>query len=196
MAPQSIIINYTPDKRLSLVDETSRTPLYHVKVSRHTPQMEMIRLSPSPSYNEFFPDNEEAYYKSRVCTSQFKMTSLDVRLRIREHHDIVLKRQGLLSTSYSFISPALSSSALTWETNWTQGNLGDFRLVVEAENESARKELAHFRNTVFSNKQVGTFEMDSDLDQLVKDEVVISGLATLAMLQSMNLAGMVMFGGS
>lgn len=53
-----------------------------------------------------------------------------------------------------------------------------------------------FRNKAFSNEQVGTFEVDAGVDQLVKDEAVISGLAILAMVQSINHAGMVMLGGS
>lgn len=52
-----------------------------------------------------------------------------------------------------------------------------------------------FRNKAFSNEQVGTL-VDAGVDQLVKDEAVISGLAILAMVQSINHAGMVMLGGS
>jgi hypothetical protein len=90
---------------------------------------------------------------------------------------------------------SLSSPILTWEADQT-GNLGDFRLVNETENVSDRKLLARFRNKAFSNEQVGAFEVDAGLNQLVKDEAVISGLAMLSMVQSINLAGMVMLGGS
>jgi hypothetical protein len=197
MALQTINLTYTDSKYLSLVDAASRTPLYHVKVCRQVPQMEMIRLSPAPSDDrneQGFPEDENAYFQRRVYTAMFKLTSLNVQLQIREQKDILLGRKSILSTSYSFTSPA-SSSILTWEADQT-GNLGDFRLVKEAENESDRRVLARFRNKAFSNEQVGTFEVDAGLDQLVKDEAVISGLAMLAMVQSINLAGMVMLGGS
>jgi hypothetical protein len=206
MAFQTITITYTDGKYLSLVDAASRTPLYHVKVCRQVPQMEMIRLSPAPSddTDQAFPQDESAYFQRRVYTAKFKMTSLNVQLQIREHRDVLLNRKSILSTSYSFTSPAmsaantmssLSSPILTWEADQT-GNLGDFRLVNETENVSDRKLLARFRNKAFSNEQVGTFEVDAGLNQLVKDEAVISGLAMLSMVQSINLAGMVMLGGS
>jgi hypothetical protein len=206
MAFQTITITYTDGKYLSLVDAASRTPLYHVKVCRQVPQMEMIRLSPAPSddTDQAFPQDESAYFQRRVYTAKFKMTSLNVQLQIRERRDVLLSRKSILSTSYSFTSPAmsaantmssLSSPILTWEADRT-GNLGDFRLVNETENVSDRKLLARFRNKAFSNEQVGTFEVDAGLNQLVKDEAVISGLAMLSMVQSINLAGMVMLGGS
>jgi hypothetical protein len=206
MAFQTITITYTDGKYLSLLDAASRTPLYHVKVCRQVPQMEMIRLSPAPSddTDQAFPQDESAYFQRRVYTAKFKMTSLNVQLQIRERRDVLLSRKSILSTSYSFTSPAmsaantmssLSSPILTWEADRT-GNLGDFRLVNETENVSDRKLLARFRNKAFSNEQVGTFEVDAGLNQLVKDEAVISGLAMLSMVQSINLAGMVMLGGS
>jgi hypothetical protein len=196
MALQTITITYTDSKYLSLIDAASRTPLYHVKVCRQVPQMEMIRLSPGPSderNDRAFPEDENAYFESRVYTAKFKMTSLNVQLQIREHKDVLLGRKSILSTSYSFTSPA-SSSILTWEAD--SANLGDFRLVKEAENDPDRRVLVRFRNKAFSNEQVGTFEVDAGLDQLVKDEAVISGLAMLSMVQSINLAGMIMLGGS
>lgn len=204
MAPQTININYTPEGRLSLIDNTTGSPLYHVKVTRQSPQMEMIRLSPASSQEDSsFPADEEAYLASRVSTAQFKMSSLNVKLRIRDHHDIELKRKGILSTSYSFSSPALTAAAidttqrtLCWEADDTDNTLGDFRLVVDATGEVDRRALVRFRNRAFSNERVGKFELDSDLDQPLKDEAVISGLAMLAMVQSMNLAGMVMFKGA
>ncbi|PKX97765.1 MDR family MFS transporter [Aspergillus novofumigatus IBT 16806] len=186
MAFQTITITYTDGKYLSLVDAASRTPLYHVKVCRQVPQMEMIRLT--------FPQDESAYFQRRVYTAKFRMTSLNVQLQIREHRDVLLNRKSILSTSYSFTSPAmsaantmgsLSSPILTWEADQT-GSLGDFRLINEAVNESDRKLLARFRNKAFSNEQVGTFEVDAGLNQLVKDEAVISGM--LSMVQSINLA--------
>lgn len=191
MSGQTITINYNPEGRLSLLDATTRQPLYHVKVSRQTPQIEMIRLT---GHNEAgaFPDDEDAYFESRVCTAQFKMTSLDVKLRIREQRDVELKRKKVLSTSYTFVSPSLSAGspvALTWETDSENNTVGNFKLVVEGQGTV----LVHLRNATFSNERVGTFEVASGLDQLVKDEAVISGLAMLTMNQSFYLAGMIMF---
>ncbi|KAF7720288.1 Uncharacterized protein PECH_003407 [Penicillium ucsense] len=213
MSPQIITINYTPENRLSLLDATTKQPLYHVKVSRQTPQMEMIRLTDHLSTTQSagigtdgttgtalrpVPADEETYFESRVCTAQFKLTSLDVILRIRDQRGITLKRENILSMRYSSTSPTLSGSAgergpvvLTWETDWGNNALGNFRLVREGD----RQVLVKFCNEVFSNERVGTFEvLDEVRDQLVTDEAVISGLAMLAMNQSFNLAGMVMFG--
>jgi hypothetical protein len=161
--------------------------------------MEMIRLT---GHNEgpdhAFPEDENAYIEPRVYTAQFKLTSLDVKLRIREQRDVELKRKKVPSTSYSFTSPSLSvgeslSPVLTWETDSENNAVGNFKLVV-GESEAEKRVLVRFRNEAFSNERVGTLEVESGLDQLVKDEAVISGLAMLAMNQSFHLAGMVMFG--
>jgi hypothetical protein len=198
MPAQIIIINYTPEGRLSLLDASTKQPLYHVKVSRQAPQMEMIRLTgPSEGApNHSFPEDTNAYFESRVCTAQFKLTSLDVKLGIRKQLDVELKRKKILSTSYSFLSPSLSVGSpvtLIWETDSENNAVGNFKLAVEGEG----KVIVRFRNEAFSNERVGTFEVESDgLDQLVKDEAVISGLAMLAMNQSFHLAGMIMFKGS
>jgi hypothetical protein len=197
--PQTITVKYTPEGRLSLLDASTKQPLYHVKVSRQAPQMEMIRLTGhNEGPNHAFPEDENAYFEPRVYTAQFKVTSLDVKLRIREQRDVELKRKKVLSTSYSFTSPSLSvgeslSPVLTWETDSENNAVGNFKLVV-GEAEAEKKVLVRFRNEAFSNERVGTFEVESGLDQLVKDEAVISGLAMLAMNQSFHLAGMVMFG--
>lgn len=160
--------------------------------------MEMIRLTGhhegGPDHS--FPEDTDTYFESRVCTAQFKLTSLDVKLRIREQRDVELKRKKVLSTSYSFISPSLSVRspvALTWETDSENYTVGNFKLVIEGEG----KVIVRFHNKAFSNECVGTFEVESGgLDQLVKDEAVISGLAMLAINQSFHLAGMIMFKGS
>lgn len=195
MPAQTITINYTPEGRLSLLDANTKQPLYHVKVSRQEPQMEMIRLAGHNESGHSFPEDAEDYFESRVCTAQFKTTSLNVKLRIREQRGLELKRKKVLSMSYSFLSPSLSVGspvALTWEADSENIAVGNFKLVVEGEG----KVVVRFRNEVFSNERVGTFEVESGLDQLVKDEAVISGLAMLAMNQSFHLAGMVMFKGS
>ncbi|KAI2791905.1 hypothetical protein POX_c04785 [Penicillium oxalicum] len=191
MSGQTITINYTPEGRLSLLDATTKQPLYHVKVSRQTPQIEMIRLTGHEETGAF-PDDADAYFASRVCTAQFKITSLDVKMRIREQRDVELKRKKVLSTSYTFVSPSLSAGSpesLTWEADSENNAVGNFKLVVEGQGTV----LVRFRNATFSTEQVGTFEVASGLDQLVKDEAVISGLAMLTMNQSFHLAGMIMF---
>ena len=50
--------------------------------------------------------------------------------------------------------------------------------------------ISRFRNKVFSSDEVGSFELVGELEEKVKDEVIISGLAVLTMVQSLNLAGM------
>jgi len=196
MPVQTLTINYTPEGRLSILDAETKQPLYHVKVSRQVPQMEMIRLDgPRGAINKSFPEDEDAYYESRVCTAQFKLTSLDVKLRIRDQRGVELKRKGLMSTSYSFISPALSVGPpvpLSWKTDFENNSVGNYKLIAELED----KVIARFRNETFSNERVGFFDVETGLDELVKDEAVISCLAMLAMNQSFHLAGMVMFKGA
>jgi hypothetical protein len=135
-----------------------------------------------------FPKTQNAYFESRVCTAQFKMTSLDVKLRIREQRDAESKRKKVLSTTYLFLLPSLSVGspvALTWDTDSENNPVGNFKLVVEGDGNM----FVRFRNEAFSNERVGTFEVESGLDQPVKNEAVISGLAMLAMNQSPHLPG-------
>ncbi|GFF22313.1 MFS transporter, putative [Aspergillus udagawae] len=161
MAIQTITITYTDGKYLSLVDAASRTPLYHVKVCRQVPQMEMIRLSPAPGddTDQAFPQDESAYFQRRVYTAQ-EEHSFD-QLLIHVTGNVCRKYQELSIVSGIIADPHMGSrpDGGTW---------------------------------AFSNEQVGTFEVVAGLDQLVKDEAVISGLAMSSMVQSINLAGMVM----
>ena len=159
MSTQTIIIRYTSEASLSLVDASANQPIYHVKVNRQAPQMEMIRLAnPNEEPYSSFPEDEAAFFESRVCAAHFKITSLDVKLCIREQRDIELKRKGLLSTSYLFTSPSLSSrerspTVLVWETDSANNAVGNFKLSVQDRSDV----LVRFRNEAFSNERVGTF---------------------------------------
>ena len=69
---------------------------------------------------------------------------------------------------------------------------GDFKLVDKKE-----EVLARFRNKVLSTAEVGSFEIVENWEKKrdFVDEVVISGLGMLIMVQSGGLAMMVLFGG-
>ncbi|KAH1305113.1 hypothetical protein KXX11_000197 [Aspergillus fumigatus] len=148
MALQTIAITYSDGKYLSLVDAASRTPLYHVE----------------RRYDQAFPQDENVYFQRRVYTAKFKMTSLNVSRNICHKFHELLVGSAAIASLHMGAGP--------------DRDLGDFRLVNEAEDELDRRVL------------------DAGVDQLVKDEAVISGLAILAMVQSINHAGMVMLGGS
>ncbi|KAH3197788.1 hypothetical protein KXV64_001442 [Aspergillus fumigatus] len=129
-------------------------------------------------------------------------------LPIREHRDVLLSRKSILSTSCPFRSPEISATNSMSSSSappslpvfiWEPDQTGTWVI----SDSSTRQRMSwiegywvRFRNKAFSNEQVGTFEADAGVDQLAKDEAVISGLAILAMVQSINHAGMVMLGGS
>ncbi|THC94278.1 hypothetical protein EYZ11_006251 [Aspergillus tanneri] len=90
--------------------------------------------------------------------------------------------------TYNFNSSAANAN-LTWRAD---GALtGDYNLL--GGNDAV---IARFRNKLLSNQEVGSFELVGELDEMFKDEIVISLLAMLAMVQSLNLAAMVLAGSS
>jgi hypothetical protein len=137
--------------------------------------MEMRRLQPGPSAGE----NEH-----KVCAATFKLTSLNVHLSIHEHDDILFSRDQIFSTKYTFVSPFLNAP-LTWKADGALS--GNYILSNEEGGVFAR-----FRNKLFSNTEVGTLEIVDEIELNFKDEIVISGLAMLVMVQSLNLGVMVM----
>lgn len=184
---QMIHIHYN-GKYLNLLDSDDRSPLYRVKVWPHSPQMEMVRSSNEtnpPNYTSGTPNPP-----APICTAAFKTFSLQVKLRVHSH-EVLLQREGTLTRTYNFTSSVFPHATLTWSAD---GALtGDYKLADEARGGGL---IARFRNKVFSCQEVGSFELVGELDEAFRDEVVISGLAVLAMVQSLNLAGMVLLGGS
>ncbi|KAJ5086548.1 hypothetical protein NUU61_007855 [Penicillium alfredii] len=176
---QLIHIHYR-GKYLSLLDSDDTTPIYTVKVCREAPQMEVIRLNRDNNHS----DNGDT---ALLSTASFKTLSMEVTLSIHDHM-VMLRRPNIFSRTYGFESVALPGNTLLWEAD---GSLsGDFKLV----NRSNHQVLSRFRNKVFSTTEVGSFEMVGDLSAELKDEIVVSGLAVLVMVQSLSLAGMVLVG--
>ncbi|GAB1214725.1 hypothetical protein ATERTT37_003894 [Aspergillus terreus] len=179
---QMIHIHYR-EKRLSLLDSDDITPLYTVKVCRHTPQMQLVRL-PQDSNPNVGGDTGNS---TGICTAAFEKLSMDVALSIHDQ-PVTLRRLDIFSRTYAFESIALAGTVLHWEAD---GALtGDFKLV----NQHNSQVLARFHNKVFSVTEVGSFEMVGRLSERLKEEIVISGLAVLVMVQSLNLASMVLMG--
>lgn len=177
-----IHIHYS-GKYLNLLDSDDRTPLYRLKVWPRTPQMEMVRASgddsPQPSATPSAPQT--------ICTAAFKNFSLQVKLNVHGQ-EVQLRRESPLTRTYNFNS-SVARTALTWEAD---GALtGDYRLI-----DPCGSVVARFRNKLLSSHEVGSFEIVGECGERFKDEIVISGLAVLAMVQSLSLATMVVVGGS
>lgn len=181
---QTINIIYS-SKSLNLVDSHTLEPLYKVKVDRHVPQIEMRRLPNSQSLTDDHLHHSNLPWKDRLCTATFKLTSVQVRLSIHEHEDILFTRDQIFSTKYTFASPFFDSAVLTWKADGALS--GNYMLTDDAKGTV----LARFRNKPFSTTEVGALELTEDFKADLKDEIVISALAMLVMVQSLQLAMMV-----
>jgi hypothetical protein len=181
---QTINIIYS-SKSLNLVDCHTLEHLYKVKVDRHAPQVEMRRLQDTQSQTDDTLLENNLPWANRVCTATFKLTSLQVRLSIHEHEDVPFTRDQIFSTKYTFASPFFESAILTWKADGALS--GNYMLTDDAKGTV----LARFRNKLFSVTEVGTLEITEDFEANFKDEIVISALAMLVMVQSLQLGVMV-----
>lgn len=157
---------------LSLLASDNRSPVYTIKTSSNPPQMTMIRYGGDS--------------KDLSTTASFKHFSTEVSMSINGR-SIPLQRAKFLSRTSHFTS--YTGKVLHWKPD---GALtGDFKLVDREE-----EVLARFRNKVLSSAEVGSFEIVGDWEKKrdFVDEVVISGLGMLIMVQSGGLAMMVLFG--
>ncbi|KAJ5601064.1 hypothetical protein N7510_010598 [Penicillium lagena] len=183
MTPIQMIHIHYRGKFLSLLDSDDATPLYTVKVCRETPQMELVRMNRSAAAQNTSPQIPEP------CTASFNYLSLNVSLSIRGIQ-VRLKRHGTFSRTYAFESTASPGTTMLWEAD---GALtGDFKL----SDQFTGRVVARFRNRLFSTSEVGSLEMIGEVEEVLQEEIVISCLAVLVMVQSLNLATMVLVGGS
>ncbi|PLN76727.1 hypothetical protein BDW42DRAFT_15557 [Aspergillus taichungensis] len=173
MVPIQMIHVHYQEKYLNLLDSDDHTPLYRVRVSREVPQMQMVHLQPSSGE------------MARRSSASFKMTSFEVTLAI-DGTKIRLERHSLWSRTYRFQSRE-TQSMLMWESDGAV--TGDFQLV-----DPGSQVLCRFRNKLFSTSEVGSFEIVGEMSDALKEEILISGLAVLAMVQSLSLAAMVTIG--
>lgn len=181
---QTINIIYS-SKSLNLVDCHTLEPLYKVKVDRHVPQLEMRRLQTTRSSADDTLLENNTPWTNRVCTATFKLTSFQVRLSIRKHEDVPFTRDQIFSTKYTFASPFFDSTILTWKADGALS--GNYMLIDDAKGTV----LARFRNKLFSVTEVGMLEITEDFEANFKDEIIISALAMLVMVQSLQLGMMV-----
>jgi hypothetical protein len=156
---------------LSLLDTDDLTPLYIVKVTSSLPQISLFPpTNPSPT---------------PLATASFNLLSTEVILSL-SGQPIPLRREKTFTRTYTFTSSS-SGEVLFWRAD---GALtGDFKLVDKKE-----RVIARFHNKVFSTTEVGTFELVGELSEGEIQEVVMSGLGMLVMVQSGTLALMVVAG--
>ncbi|KAJ5966557.1 hypothetical protein N7481_013271 [Penicillium waksmanii] len=179
---QMIHVHYRSNSLL-LLDSDDITPLYTVQIGRETPQMQLVSLFEQQGE----APNDNNGNTRRLSTALFKMLSTDVKLSIRGK-PALMQRSNLFSRSYCFRSVALDGESLFWEADGALS--GDFKLV----HRQNGRVLTRFRNKVFSAVEVGSFEMVGELSESLKEEILITGLSVLVMVQSLNLAGMVLMG--
>ncbi|OTA92915.1 hypothetical protein M434DRAFT_386511 [Hypoxylon sp. CO27-5] len=172
---QMIHVHYH-GRYLKLLDSDDETPLYSpTLLGKHGETEPAVYHAPNGSTKDV-----------NACTAAFRALSLGVTMRIRGK-EVRLERSSALSRTYNFLS-AGAETRLTWEADGALS--GDFRLVERAQHSV----LARFRNKLFSNAEVGTFEVVGNVSELLREEILISGLSVLVMVQSLNLATMVLFG--
>jgi len=159
-----------------MLEEGNPDLLYSVPVTHKTPQMVMTRLRCS---SPFTPKS----HLTGPSTAAFNALSFEVKLAVNGQ-DLVLKPRLL---GYSFDS-ARAGSKMEWKAD---GILGNLKLVNEND-----EVVAKFRNKLFSNNELGIFDIFGAVEDALVDEIVLSGLAVLAMAQSVNLGAMVLAGKS
>jgi hypothetical protein len=156
---------------LSLLDTDDLIPLYTVKVTSRLSQMSI------------FPPNNPS--PTPLATASFNLLSTEAILSL-SNQSIPLRREKTFTRTYTFTSLS-SEEVLFWRAD---GALtGDFKLVDKKE-----RVVARFHNKVFSTTEVWTFELVGELSEGKIQEVVMSGLGMLVMVQSGTLALMVVAG--
>ncbi|KAI0384425.1 hypothetical protein F5Y04DRAFT_269407 [Hypomontagnella monticulosa] len=176
---QMVHVHYQ-GKYLKLLDSDDQTQLYSPLLGK---------FGGSDTEPAIYHDtNDTNISNSSTCTAAFRALSLGVTMRVRGK-EVQLERSSALTRTYGFQS-AGAEARLAWEADGALS--GDFRLV----NRADHGVLARFRNKLFSNAEVGAFEIVGDVSELLREEILISGLSVLVMVQSLNLATMVLFGAS
>lgn len=180
--PIQMIRIYYRGGTLELLDSDDRTPLYHVKVSSQTPQFRLVPVRTRPLETQ-----DSSTRGASECTAAFKKLSFDVKLSLHGNA-VTMRRSHYWSRTYNFKSPSMDRQ-LAWEAD---GALtGDFRLIdCSSWIDSV---IARFHNKLFSSSEVGSFEVIGNISDETRDELVITGLSELVMMQSLSLAGMVLW---
>jgi hypothetical protein len=182
LAIQMIRVHYK-GSTLSLLDSDDTTQLYFAKVSSKEMKMSIFRTSRDYLGEKVHEDFKES---DPSATASFSAFNTEVLLNIHGR-PVKLWREKKLTRTYNFSD--INGNAMFWKAD---GALtGDFKLVDEKGGVIAR-----FHNKVFSTTEVGTFEIIGPRQEQESVEIIISGLAVLAMVQSSLLALMLVTGGS
>jgi hypothetical protein len=181
MAPLSIQMLHVHYRgsTLAILDSDDKSPVYTVNCTTSPSQMCLV---PTPTSS----GRLSSASTRPVATAIFPKLKTEVALNIHGRA-VTLRREATFTRTYTFISPT-TSTPLFWKAD---GALtGDFKLVDGRDNVKAR-----FRNKVFCASELGSFEIVGEMQDEERDAVVISGLAMLTMVQSGQLALVVLVGG-
>ncbi|KAK0103909.1 hypothetical protein ONS96_005017 [Cadophora gregata f. sp. sojae] len=178
--PAQILHVYYKGLALSVLDSDDRTSLYTVKCLPLA-----FQILPST------PNNGVP-----IASSSFSILTTNVKLLLHSR-SILLYREKMFTRSYTYVSPGASNNeyadekVLEQKMHWEAEDImsGDFKLV-----DQRGEVCAWFRNKVFSTTELGRFEIMRGMEGR-EVEVLLTGLAMLAMVQSGKF-GLMVIGGS
>ncbi|KAG4427537.1 hypothetical protein IFR05_016980 [Cadophora sp. M221] len=179
--PAQVLHVYYKGYTLSVLDSDDKTCIYNVK----WPHLAF----------EIFPSGPTT--QPPIASSSFSILTTKVKLLLHSR-EILLYREKTFTRSYTYMSPGPSSTgsefghdkAVGQKMKWEAEEIlsGDFKLVNEA-----GQVAAWFRNKTFSTTELGRFEIMAGMEGR-EVEVLLTGLAMLAMVQSGQLGLMVIAG--
>ncbi|PVH89124.1 hypothetical protein DL98DRAFT_508251 [Cadophora sp. DSE1049] len=177
--PAQILHVYYEGLTLSVLDSDDKTSLYTVKCLPFA-----FQILPSAPTTD-----------SPIASSSFSILTTNVKLLLHSRA-ILLYREKTFTRSYTYISPGASNEygdekAVEQKMHWEAEDImsGDFKLV-----DPKGEVCAWFRNKVFSTAELGRFEIMKGLEGR-EVEVLLTGLAMLAIVQSGKF-GLMVIGGS
>lgn len=179
--PARILHVYYKGLTLSVLDSDDKTALY--TVSCRPLAFQIFPSVPNPN-------------SPPVASSSFHFVTTNVNLLLH-NQEILLYREKTFTRSHTYISPGACSNeygsekAVEQKMHWEAEDImsGDFKLV------NPKGEVcAWFRNKVFSTIELGRFEIMKGMEGR-EVEVLLTGLAMLAMVQSGKF-GLMVIGGS
>ncbi|KAL5321467.1 hypothetical protein ACEPPN_009425 [Leptodophora sp. 'Broadleaf-Isolate-01'] len=177
--PAQVLHVYYKGHTLSVLDSDDKTCIYTVKCL--------------PLAFEIFTSTPTT--QSSIASSSFSILTTNVKLLLHSRA-ILLYREKTFTRSYTYTSPGASSNeydnekAVGQKMHWEAEDImsGDFKLVSDM-----GQVVAWFRNKVFSTTELGRFEIMAGMDGR-EVEVLLTGLAMLAMVQSGKFGLMVIAG--
>ncbi|KAH7399817.1 hypothetical protein BKA64DRAFT_465750 [Cadophora sp. MPI-SDFR-AT-0126] len=178
--PAQVIHVYYKGLSLTVLDSDDKTPLYTVKCLPLA-----FQILPSALTTD-----------SPVASSSFSILTTNVKLLLHSRA-ILLYREKTFTRSYTYISAGASSNeygdekTVEQKMHWEAEDImsGDFKLI-----DQLGGVCAWFRNKVFSTTELGRFEIMRGMEGR-ELEVLLTGLAMLAMVQSGKF-GLMIIGGS